>query len=55
MSDETVATFEEREVVADEMTEAISEWRTNLERKTDLINVSTIFARRSVLQMPSLA
>ena len=36
---ETVATFEEREVVVDEMTEAIGEWRTNLERKTDLINV----------------
>ena len=36
---ETRASFEERDAVAEEMTEAISEWRTNLERKTDLINV----------------
>lgn len=36
---ETRASFEDRESVAEEMTEAISEWRTNLERKTDLINV----------------
>ena len=36
---ETRASFEDRDAVAEEMTEAISEWRTNLERKTDLINV----------------
>ena len=36
---DTRASFEDRENVAEEMTEAISEWRTNLERKTDLINV----------------
>mgnify|MGYP003973277095 CR=1 FL=1 len=36
---DTRASFEERETVADDVTEAISEWRTNLERKTNLINV----------------
>ena len=36
---DTRASFEERETVAEDVTEAISEWRTNLERKTDLINV----------------
>lgn len=41
---ETRASFEERDAVAEEMTEAISEWRTNLERKTDLIN--TLFGIR---------
>lgn len=36
---DTRASFEERETIADDVTEAIGEWRTNLERKTDLINV----------------
>lgn len=36
---ETRTSFEDRDTVAEEMTEAISEWRTNLDRKTDLINV----------------
>lgn len=36
---DTRASFEERETVAEDVTEAISEWRTNLERKTYLINV----------------
>ena len=35
----THASFDERETVVDDVTEAISEWRTNLERKTDLIDV----------------
>jgi len=39
ISVDTRASFEERETVAEEMTEAINEWRTNLDRKTDLINV----------------
>ena len=39
ISVDTRGSFDERETVADEVTEAISEWRTNLERKTDLINV----------------
>ena len=36
---DTRSSFDERETVAEDVTEAISEWRTNLERKTDLINV----------------
>lgn len=36
---ETRTSFEDRDTVAEEMAEAISEWRTNLDRKTDLINV----------------
>ena len=41
---DTRSSFDERETVVDEVTEAISEWRTNLERKTDLIN--TLFGIR---------